>query len=107
MSDEKDRLGDKLRQKQQAEENRYFAEEDRRKLEKLRSQSEAEGVRLGACPRDGSPLTQREHHGVAVDDCPRCGGLWLDKGELEILLEREDEGWASRWLRSILKPSER
>jgi hypothetical protein len=30
----------------------------------------------------------RGRHGVAIDICPRCRGVWLDKGELDLLLER-------------------
>jgi hypothetical protein len=99
MNDEKDRLGDKLRDKQRAEEDRYFAEQDRAKLEKL--------AKLGLCPRCGIPLVQRDYHGVSIDDCPRCHGIWLDKGELETVVDREDESWALRWLRDVLSGSHR
>lgn len=101
MADEKDRFGDKLRKKEKAEEDSYFAQQDRLKLEKLKQSTGGQPV-LGLCPRCGISLNQREHHGVQIDECHACGGLWLDKGELKMLLEREDESWASRWLRSVL-----
>ena len=101
MSDEKDRFGDKLRDKQRADEDRYFAEQDREKLEKLRGQTQ-QPVQLGLCPRCGIALTPRDYHGVTIDDCSRCHGIWLDKGELETVVEREDESWAHRWLRNVL-----
>jgi hypothetical protein len=107
MSNEKDRFGQKLRDKQRAEEDRYFAEQERAKLERLRAQTQTQPVALGLCPRCGIALAQREHHGVAVDECSTCGGIWLDKGELEQLNERQDEGWATRWLRSVLSGSQR
>src|SRR6185503_10555385 len=100
MSDEKDRLGNKLREKQRAEEDRYFAEQDREKLAKLRGQpQDAPSAQLGLCPRCGIQLNQRDLHGVSIDECARCHGIWLDKGELESVVKREDEGWAHRWLR--------
>ena len=102
MSDEKDRFGEKLRDKQRGDEDRYFAQRDREQLEKLRTQKPA-----ARCPRDGSALVEREHIGIKVDDCPTCGGIWLDKGELEHVIERNDEGWAQRWLRSVLSIRER
>lgn len=39
------------------------------------------------CPlcRD-TQLTPRFSHGIEVDVCPRCRGVWLDRGELERLL---------------------
>jgi hypothetical protein len=107
--DEKDRLGDKLRDKQRAEEDRYFAQQEREKLAKLRNQAapEAHAVAPGRCPRDGTNLIERNHLGVTLDDCPKCGGLWLDKGELERVFERKDEGWEQRWLRSVLSGPQR
>ena len=37
------------------------------------------------CLTCGSTLAQRDEHGVTVDYCPDCGGVWLDPGELEAL----------------------
>jgi Zn-finger nucleic acid-binding protein len=39
------------------------------------------------CPRcDTTVLDERERNGVTVDVCPRCRGVWLDRGELEKML---------------------
>jgi Zn-finger nucleic acid-binding protein len=45
------------------------------------------------CPDDGSGMRALHHRGVEIDVCQRCGGVWLDAGELERILasEREDE----------------
>jgi hypothetical protein len=108
MSDEKDRFGNKLRDKEHAEEARYFAEQDRQRLEKLRTQpKEAGATQLGLCPRCGIPLNRRDLHGDSIDECSRCHGIWLDKGQLEAVVEHEDEGWARRWLRNVLSGSHR
>ena len=102
-SDEKDRFGDKLRDKQRGDEDRYFAELDRKKLETLRRQDPAVAAAVpGLCPRCGVALTPRASHDVTIDECSSCGGLWLDRGELKQRIEREDEGWAHRWLRRVL-----
>lgn len=101
MATNKDRLGDKLRDREKAEEDRYFAQQDREKLEKLRDEKQAP-VELGRCPRCGTPLDERTVDEVPIDVCDGCGGVWLDKGELEQLIERETEGWASRWFRNVL-----
>jgi Zn-finger nucleic acid-binding protein len=37
------------------------------------------------CLSCGSTLDQRREHGVTIDYCPECGGVWLDPGELEAL----------------------
>ena len=41
------------------------------------------------CPRcQDSELDERTRDGVVVDACPRCRGIWLDRGELEKLIAR-------------------
>ncbi|RMF24196.1 MAG: hypothetical protein D6760_03880 [Deltaproteobacteria bacterium] len=102
MNDEKDRLGEKLRDKQRGDEDRYFAELDREKIEKLRQQRKASEKELGDCPRCGATLEESEHFGVLVDGCPSCGGVWLDNGELQLLQERVSEPWMTKWIRSVL-----
>jgi len=101
MSDQKDRFGDKLREREQAEEDRYFARKDREKLEKLRHEQVPAPV-LGLCPKCGVNLVARDHLGVTIDECNDCGGIWLDKGELETIESRNEEGWPTTWFRSIL-----
>ena len=39
------------------------------------------------CPRCDEPLIVVELHGVALDHCVGCGGTWLDRGELELIVE--------------------
>lgn len=40
-----------------------------------------------ACPLDGSTLHETARNGVLIDVCPSCRGVWLDRGELDKLLE--------------------
>jgi hypothetical protein len=40
------------------------------------------------CPTDGSVLVMSERSGVEIDYCPTCRGVWLDRGELDKILER-------------------
>jgi len=39
------------------------------------------------CPNDGTALTQIQVENVPVDQCPVCGGQWLQRGELDTLSE--------------------
>ena len=41
------------------------------------------------CPACGGQLVELERSGVRVDACRNCRGVWLDRGELEKILERE------------------
>jgi hypothetical protein len=75
--DEKDRLGDTLHKKERGEEERYFAEQDRIRLAKLRAQGAAGGLpaQADACPRCGRPLVApgvRPGAGESCDgSCPQ------------------------------------
>ena len=40
------------------------------------------------CPIDGSDLTMAERQGIEIDYCPKCRGVWLDRGELDKIIER-------------------
>jgi uncharacterized protein len=40
------------------------------------------------CPVDGETLVMADRHGVEIDYCPKCRGVWLDRGELDKIIER-------------------
>ena len=40
------------------------------------------------CPVDGETLVISERSGVEIDYCPKCRGVWLDRGELDKIIER-------------------
>ena len=40
------------------------------------------------CPNDGAVLVMSERSGIEIDYCPTCRGVWLDRGELDKILER-------------------
>ena len=42
------------------------------------------------CPQDGSTLVMSERSGVEIDYCPECRGVWLDRGELDKILDRNE-----------------
>lgn len=45
------------------------------------------------CPVDDTELAMTERQGIEVDYCPKCRGVWLDRGELDKIIERSsDEG---------------
>ena len=41
-----------------------------------------------ACPVDGTALVMSERSGIEIDYCPQCRGVWLDRGELDKIIER-------------------
>ena len=44
------------------------------------------------CPVDNETLQMTERSGVAIDYCPRCRGVWLDRGELDKIIDRGHAG---------------
>ena len=40
------------------------------------------------CPVDGTTLQMTDRQGIEIDYCPKCRGVWLDRGELDKLIER-------------------
>ena len=40
------------------------------------------------CPNDDTVLQMTDRQGVEIDYCPTCRGVWLDRGELDKILER-------------------
>jgi hypothetical protein len=75
--------------------NEFENEEKARKDEKAR-----------LSPITGEPLEAVTVMGVAVDRCPKPGGIWLDAGELELIIkaatEAKDKGWAESVLGKLI-----
>jgi len=40
------------------------------------------------CPTDDTVLQLTERQGIEIDYCPTCRGVWLDRGELDKVIER-------------------
>ena len=43
------------------------------------------------CPVCKVPLVMSERQGVEIDYCPQCRGVWLDRGELDKIIERNSQ----------------
>ncbi|WP_448006060.1 TFIIB-type zinc ribbon-containing protein [Agromyces bauzanensis] len=47
------------------------------------------------CPNDGAVLVMSERSGIEIDYCPTCRGVWLDRGELDKIIERAAREFAA------------
>ncbi len=47
-------------------------------------------MKCPTCPEARLVITDRQ--GVEIDFCPECRGVWLDRGELDKIIERSVEG---------------
>ena len=87
-------------QKPAEKEEEYFVRLELEKKKKFvenerKNMAEAEKKRLQElhymqCPKCGSQLVEIEYKNVMIDKCPECEGLWLDCGELEQVVTKED-----------------
>lgn len=56
------------------------------------------------CPVDEETLVMTDRNGVEIDYCPKCRGVWLDRGELDKIIDRA-AGPASSSARPPNRPS--
>ncbi|MFO8056859.1 MAG: zf-TFIIB domain-containing protein [bacterium] len=102
-------MSDKVKREQ---EEKYFAEQERKKREELRKKLNEEKERLKKesrknehwmkCPKCGHDLKEVGFEDVLIDKCQTCEGIWLDEGELELLLEgRKAQGFISRFISTV------
>lgn len=43
------------------------------------------------CPIDGTELLITHRQNIEIDYCPKCRGIWLDRGELDKIIERSTQ----------------
>jgi len=89
-------------------EDEYFAREDAELLRKQRERATAasqEAERKShfmKCPKDGYDLSSSEFHGVQIETCPHCTGVWLDAGELQTLAHEQRQALMTRVISEAL-----
>ncbi len=96
-------------------EERYFREQEQETRKALRAKLDKQKEEMKAgehnehwmkCPKCGENLEEKCFEDVQIDVCESCKGVWLDAGELDLLLEgRKQKGFISRFLSSDVKPA--
>jgi protein-arginine kinase activator protein McsA len=87
-------------------EDEYFA---RQELERRKKWAQEQATKMAVeqkeqlkqlhwmkCPKCGMDLKEIELHGVKVDQCASCGGVFLDAGEMEQIEKHEHGGVMGR-----------
>ena len=100
--------------KASSSEEEYFVREDAEKKRKLAIQAkrEKQDAELKAlkdlhfmhCPKCGLGMQEVKYRGVDVDVCFSCGGVFLDKGELEHITLKEETKGVMNAILNWLKP---
>ena len=89
-------------------EEEYFALHDAELLKEQRAKAEAAALERERrshymkCPKDGYDLVSSGFHGVQVETCHHCGGMWLDAGELALIAHEERPALLTRVLNDAL-----
>ena len=48
------------------------------------------------CPSCNETLLMSDKKGIEIDYCPNCRGIWLDRGELEKIIDRSADHYSKR-----------
>lgn len=48
------------------------------------------------CPACNTELKMADRQGIEIDYCPQCRGVWLDRGELDKIIERSNAVFSER-----------
>lgn len=84
-----------MTEKPSRNEDEYFVKRDAELLQKQREQAETVArdaerkTHYMKCPKDGYDLASSTYHGVQIETCPHCGGMWLDAGEIDAVAHEE------------------
>jgi len=57
------------------------------------------------CPIDQIELNMSDRQGIEIDYCPQCRGVWLDRGELDKIIERSDNSSSAPSSSPVSRPS--
>jgi ribosomal protein L37AE/L43A len=98
-----------MAEKPSKNEEEYFARRDAELMRQQRATAQqvaADAERRShhmKCPKCGYDLITGEWHGIEIDQCTHCHGIWFDAGEAESLLTHDDRGIFSRVFGAVLK----
>ena len=80
-------------------EDEYFIKMDAKKIAKKRAELDKKreeetrqhrkDTHWMKCPKCGSDLEEVNYQNIMIDRCGECEGIWLDHGELELLVQGE------------------
>ena len=104
MADEKDKFGETMKLVERAKEDIYFAERDRELIDKIKAQLqkvEKTSSRIN-CPKCPGELETYSFQGFILDRCHNCGGIWMDKGELEAIISKVTRGPLGAWIDKLM-----
>jgi ribosomal protein L37AE/L43A len=83
-------------------EDATFKKQEQEALAKIRSELDAKRRQTAAssakaahwmcCPKCGGQMVEKKFESIMIDECSACGGIYFDKGEIDVLLRAEKAG---------------
>lgn len=84
-------------EREKALEGEYFRRRDQELITKLKAKIAVEQTTQNyQCPKCDGSLSTGNFENVQIDICDKCGGVWLDAGELQQIARQNNEGWLKR-----------
>lgn len=88
-----------LDERGKALEDGYFRQHDNELIAKMRAKIAANTTTETTnhdCPKCDGKLQTSSFESISIDVCDKCGGAWLDAGELQQIAHPDKKGWFSR-----------
>lgn len=90
-------------ERQKSMEEGYFIQKDRELIAKMREKISSESQNSTQtsnfdCPKCDGKLETGKFENVQIDVCNKCGGVWLDAGEMQQITQKDNQGWFGRLL---------
>ncbi len=82
--------------RKKALENDFFHKKEREAFDNAKT-SATKNASLGHCPKCGELLEPTTFHGVPLDQCQDCGGVWLGPSDFRKLAAKDHRDWFARW----------
>ena len=89
-------MSDAWEERKKALENEFFHKKEQEALDEMK-QTKIKSACLGHCPKCGEIIEPLTFHGVPMDRCPGCGGVWLGPNDFKILATKDHRNWFERW----------
>ena len=93
-----------MTEKPSRNEDEYFVKQDADLIRRHKAQADAAALdaerktHFMKCPKDGHDLASSVYHGVQIETCPHCAGMWLDAGELDAVAHEDRPAFFTRVL---------
>lgn len=95
-------MKDLWKERENAFENQYIYDLEKKKLEEKKQQQHQDQVdelSRNRCPKCGDVIQPVTFHDVPLDQCPSCGGVWLGENDLKTLAQKDHRTWFDLWFK--------